>query len=184
MLAGVLIGLGCAVNAKVGGLAGAVLFATGLVSIIQFKLPLFTGIVANKPSVDMLAILLGNVAGALVAHYWFGIDTMPAGTIPLVNIHAMPAVTMPLGKVFLGACGTGVLMVAAYKSKSPLIAIMGVTLFIMSGFHHCIAEAGYVRMTMVQWIAALMGNIVGGQVFRVIDWKDGDKKEEKGEVTR
>lgn len=171
MLAGVLIGLGCAVNAKVGGLAGAVLFATGLVSIIQFKLPLFTGIVANKPSVDMLAILLGNVAGALVAHYWFGIDTMPA-------------VTMPLGKVFLGACGTGVLMVAAYKSKSPLIAIMGVTLFIMSGFHHCIAEAGYVRMTMVQWIAALMGNIVGGQVFRVIDWRDGDKKEEKGEVTR
>lgn len=166
VLAGILIGLGCAVNARVGGLEGAVLFATGLVTIIFFRLPLFTGIVANKPSWDMAAILLGNVAGAVLAHYWFAIDTMPPVTMSAIN-------------VFFGACGTGILMVGAYKSKNMLIAVMGVTLFITSGFHHCIAEAGYLRMTAVQWIAALLGNIVGGQVYRMKNDEEKTGGEEK-----
>ena len=155
IVAGLLIALGCVVNAKVGGIIGAVLFSCGLVSIITFRLPLFTGIVAEKPSWCMLLILIGNGIGAFAGHYIWNIE-LPAYTLPNINI-------------FLGGLGTGILMVAAYKSKSVLVAMLGVTLFIMSGFPHCIAELGYLRMTFGQWLLALSGNIVGGQVWRALD---------------
>ena len=114
LIAGVLISLGCAVNAKVGGVVGALLFACGLCTIIQFRLPLFTGIVAEKPQWSMLAILAGNCAGAVAGHYLFGIELAPT--------------TAPLLKILCGGTGTGILMVAAYKSKSFVVAILGVML--------------------------------------------------------
>ena len=154
-LAGVLISLGCAVNAKVGGALGALLFACGLTTIIHFRLPLFTGIVAEKPEWLMLAILAGNCAGAAFGHLVFDIQ--------------MPPCSLSLGKVFCGGIGTGILMVAAYKSKSNVVAILGVMLFIMCGFPHCIAEFGYLRMQPLQWVLACLGNIAGGQIWRVLD---------------
>ena len=71
ILAGILIGLGCVVNSKVGGVVGALLFACGLTTIIQFRLPLFTGIVAEKPEWSMLLVLAGNCLGAARSGgYW------------------------------------------------------------------------------------------------------------------
>ena len=155
LIAGVLISLGCAVNAKVGGVVGALLFACGLCAIIQFRLPLFTGIVAEKPQWSMLAILAGNCAGAVAGHYLFGIELAPT--------------TAPLLKILCGGTGTGILMVAAYKSKSFVVALLGVMLFILCGFPHCIAECGYMRMDALQWIMACLGNIIGGQIWRILD---------------
>ncbi len=170
IVAGVFIGCGCIINAHVGGLIGAVLFATGLVSIIAFKLPLFTGIVAEKFSLDFLSnawvILIGNVLGCFIMNLLYN---------PI-----MPEVTLPYHSIFILSCGTGVLMVAAYKSKNYLIAIMGVTLFIMCGWFHCIAEAGYGRMSICQWVMALSGNIIGGQIFRLLDLAlDEDNKNDE-----
>ncbi len=156
IISGLLIALGCAVNAKVGGIVGAVLFSCGLVTIIQFRLPLFTGIVAEvMPVTRMLMILAGNVLGGLAGHFLWSIEIAP--------------VSSSLLQIFLGGIGTGILMVAAYKSKSFLVAMLGVALFIMSGFPHCIAEAGYLRMNLLQWLLACAGNIVGGQIWRALD---------------
>ena len=149
-LAGVLIGLGCAVNAKVGGVVGALLFACGLTTIIQFRLPLFTGIVAEKPEWNMLAILAGNCVGGLFSHFLFGIEMAPC--------------TLSLFRIFCGGAGTGILMVAAYKSKNFVVAVLGVMLFILCGFPHCIAECGYLRMDPLQWLMACLGNVAGGQL--------------------
>ena len=159
ILSGLLIALGCAVNIKIGGIYGAVLFATGLVTIITFHLPLFTGIVAEKPSWRMILVLVGNVLGAAVGHFLWLAEIEPVET--------------SLVELFCGACGTGVLMVAAYRSQSKLIAVFGVALFILCGFPHCIAEVGYFRMTWQQWLVALAGNIVGGQVWRILKNDEG-----------
>ena len=139
IISGLLIALGCAVNAKVGGIVGAVLFSCGLVTIIQFRLPLFTGIVAEvMPLTRMLMILAGNVLGGLAGHFLWSIEIAP--------------VSSSLLQIFLGG-----------------IAMLGVALFIMSGFPHCIAEAGYLRMNLLQWLLACAGNIVGGQIWRALD---------------
>ena len=170
LIAGVFIGIGCVVNAKLGGIIGAVLFSTGLVTIIKFKFPLFTGIVADKLSMafftNAFIVLLGNASGALL--------------ISILYSPIMPEVILPNHSIFILSCGTGLLMVAAYKSKSSLIAIMGVTLFIMCGWFHCIAEIGYGRLSSSQWCMAFLGNIVGGQLFRLYDLIDdcGENKNE------
>lgn len=43
ILAGMMIAMGCVCNAIIGGVAGAVLFAVGLLTICIFELKLFTG---------------------------------------------------------------------------------------------------------------------------------------------
>lgn len=157
-LAGVLIGLGCVVNARVGGVVGALLFACGLTTIIQFRLPLFTGIVAEKPEWNMLAILAGNCVGGLFSHFLFGIEMAPC--------------TLSLFRIFCGGAGTGILMVAAYKSKNFVVTVLGVMLFILCGFPHCIAECGYLRMDPLQWLMACLGNVAGGQLWRILDIRE------------
>lgn len=155
IISGLLIALGCCVNMHLGGIAGAVFFACGLVTIITFRLPLFTGIVAEYPSWIMLFILLGNAIGGVLGHFMWNIE------MPICNLSYLD--------ILLGSCGTGILMVAAYKSKDIFVAILGVCVFILCGFPHCIAELGYLRMNVWQWLVACAGNIIGGQVWRFLD---------------
>ena len=43
ILAGMFISLGCIVNLTVGGYLGAILFSFGLLSVVHYKLKLYTG---------------------------------------------------------------------------------------------------------------------------------------------
>ena len=43
ILAGIYIGLGGAIFIKLGGVIGACMFAFGLLTVVHFKLPLYTG---------------------------------------------------------------------------------------------------------------------------------------------
>ena len=43
ILAGIFISVGCIVNLNVGGIAGAVLFAFGLLAVVHYQLKLYTG---------------------------------------------------------------------------------------------------------------------------------------------
>lgn len=156
-IAGLLISIGCCVNISTGGVIGAGLFSIALITIIYFGLPLFTGIVSNDIDTLMLVVLVGNAVGAILG----GLLFVPT---PIVN----PFDSMSLMDILIGGCGTGVLMVAAYRSKNIIIAIMGVMVFILCGWPHCIAEMAYMRMSMSQWIMALLGNIIGGQVWRLL----------------
>lgn len=44
ILSGICIGLGGAIFVKLGGIVGAIMFAFGLLTVIYYKLPLYTGI--------------------------------------------------------------------------------------------------------------------------------------------
>ena len=43
ILAGICISIGCVVNLRVGGVAGAVLFAFGLTTVVYYGMKLYTG---------------------------------------------------------------------------------------------------------------------------------------------
>ena len=69
ILAGICISIGCVVNLRVGGVAGAVLFAFGLTTVVYYGLKLYTGtagFIRLKGDWVMLGlVLLGNIIGCL-----------------------------------------------------------------------------------------------------------------------
>jgi formate/nitrite transporter FocA (FNT family) len=75
ILAGICIGLGGAIFIKLGGVIGACMFAFGLLTVVHFKLPLYTGtagfIKLNRFSEygKMILILFGNILGCILLSY-------------------------------------------------------------------------------------------------------------------
>ena len=72
ILAGICIGLGGAIFIKLGGVIGACMFAFGLLTIVHFKLPLYTGTAGFirlnkfKEYKKMFIILFGNIIGCIL----------------------------------------------------------------------------------------------------------------------
>ena len=71
ILAGICIAIGGTVNLRVGGVAGAVLFAFGLTTVVYYGLKLYTGtagFIRRHGDWGMLVIvLLGNIVGCLLS---------------------------------------------------------------------------------------------------------------------
>ena len=75
ILAGICIGLGGAIFIKLDGVIGACMFAFGLLTIVHFKLPLYTGTAGFirldkfKEYKKMFIILFGNIIGCILLSY-------------------------------------------------------------------------------------------------------------------
>ena len=70
IIAGFLIGMGGIINLTIGGIAGAIFFALGLMTIVSFKYDLFTGkaglLATNEISpLELSKIWFGNLIGAM-----------------------------------------------------------------------------------------------------------------------
>lgn len=176
LAAGVLIAMGCVVYLKVGGVAGAILFSAGLWFVVNFDAELFTGRVTRSDYavLQKLFMLVMNVVGAGI------IGFVSAYAIP--DIHA-PAVKMmralsasgPLS-VLWKSCLCGVCMYLATTkvndgSRLPFV-VYGVALFILSGYSHSIALAGYAAAAreVAWWIIPLAaaGNALGSYAVKFL----------------
>ena len=169
--AGILICMGCIVNLKAGGgIAGAVLFSAGLWFVVNFNAELFTGRVTREdyPIVQKLIMLGMNVIGA--------------GACGLLASLFLPEITEAAQKISAGyadplkvlwqsfMCGI-CMYLATTKPKEPVsrlpFVIYGVALFILSGYGHSIALAGYAAIGqgigMKWWVIPLTaaGNGLG-----------------------
>lgn len=76
ILAGICISIGCVVNLRVGGVAGAVLFAFGLTTVVYYGLKLYTGtagFIRRQGDWTMLVmVLIGNIIGCLLTAWLIG----------------------------------------------------------------------------------------------------------------
>ena len=187
ILAGIMIALGATTYLTVGGLAGALMFAVGLMAVLAFELKLFTG------KAGMLAD--GTIGGKELAAIWGGnlIGCGIAGCIvemtPVFERirDAATAITQTridnlwYENIFLGVL-CGILMYIAvngYKAtKNILYAVMPVGAFILIGANHCVADMYYwiVGSTNIEMIGAgalallctTIGNIIGCNVIPAI----------------
>lgn len=144
LMAGGLIGLCCDMYNRIGGVVGAVLFAIGLLTICLFELPLFTGRVGGSSDMKGLtAILVLNLEGIGIVKALFMLDDI----------------------IVLGiACGVLVqIAVSAYKKGMPILTIMCVAGFILSGYKHCIA-CGYYDIELIPMIKIIAGNAIGAKI--------------------
>jgi len=183
ILAGLCISIGCVVNLRVGGVAGAVLFAFGLTAVVYYKLKLYTGtagFIRMKGDWAMLAtVLLGNIVGCFFT--------------ALALRYAQPDIIEPATKILEGriakgalpcgilAVGCGFIMTTAVefgRQGKVLPILLGVPVFILCGFAHSIADAFYFLVSptdvllqpvvLLIYASEVVGNFVGCNLYRWI----------------
>jgi len=144
ILAGICISIGCVVNLRVGGVAGAVLFAFGLTTVVYYGLKLYTGtagFIRRQGDWAMLTmVLFGNIVGCLLSA-WMISNAQPDCIEPASKILAGRLAKGPLA-CFLLAIGCGFIMTTAVefaRKGKMLTLLLGVPLFIHCGFAHSIA---------------------------------------------
>lgn len=148
LVAGIMIALSCmGYLALDGGILGAIIFTTGLVSICATGAQLYTGMVGfaeptKKDAKQLLAVLLGNLIGTLF------ISSCASGEIrEKAAILVERKLSTGCLELFISAFLCGILVyvgVLAYKKTQSFIPlILAVSLFVVCGFNHCIADSFY-----------------------------------------
>lgn len=171
-----------------GSLVGAVLFSFGLLTVVGYKLKLYTGtagFILKNEAGSLFLILLGNIIGCFLV-------SMLARITPLAvqdaaqNILELRLRTGGLRCGLLGI-GCGFIMTTAVqfaRQKQYLPLLFGVPLFIVCGFTHCVADAFYYLCVPVAFWKAnalhilavyaciVLGNLVGCNLYRIVLAKD------------
>ncbi len=182
VFAGLLIGTGGLVYLRVGGIAGAVLFAFGLLCVIMCQAQLFTGKAGYLPYKDvfrLVLMLLGNAAGCVIAAIIAQYVANDAVQTNLAGILAARS-NASWHSLIVTSAGTGMIMtLAVYGAKKqhywPLL--FGVPVFILCGLPHCVADAFYYALAAIQgdwgwwilgaWFWAIIGNYIGCNLPRI-----------------
>lgn len=177
IFAGMMIAVGGTVYLSVGDIAGAVLFSMGLLTILIFKLELFTGkaglLVTREITFGKLfEIWVGNFLGtAIVAS---GLLFTPNSVVLSAKALEIVAIRIENGILANFTLGImcGMLMFIAVKTFAmtngqPIYAMLPVAIFILCGFNHCIADMFYLHMGCLYLsdylvlIPTTIGNIIG-----------------------
>lgn len=182
ILAGFCIGIAGFSFLAAGAPLGTLLFAGGLISVVSYKLKLFTGTAGfiKKDEVGQLALILaGNIVGCVLMALLSRVSPLPVQEAASKLLDARLA-TGPL-KCGALAIGCGFLMTTAVtfaRKDKWLPLLFCVPLFIVCGFPHCIADAFYYLACplgqLLSWrVLALyacivLGNFVGCNMVRVI----------------
>ena len=176
IFAGLLIGTGGLVYLRVGGVAGAVLFAFGLMCVTTCKALLFTGkagFLPYKESMQLIPMVLLNAVGCLVTAYIAMQATNPKMLSTLDTIMAAREAASWYN-LLIASIGTGVIVTLAVygvRKGSYLPLLYGVPVFIMCGLPHSIADAFYYWVAIlngdfaswmiVAWLMSVIGNYIG-----------------------
>ena len=182
ILAGICIGLGGAIFIKLGGAIGACMFAFGLLTIVHFKLPLYTGtagfIQLNKfkEYKKMFIILFGNIIGCIL--------------LSCMNIKGIDGTAIIQSRIdtsylqcLFNAIGCGLIMTLIVKGgrdKNLLLILFGIPLFILLGFYHSIADAFYMMVSPIElrnlffgrYWTIVLGNFIGCNIPRLLKYEN------------
>lgn len=206
LLAGICIGLGGTVFLRVkdlfpgANIVGALLFAIGLFAICTRGYNLFTGkacyIFDNKPGyLGSLGIIwVGNLLGTCLLALIENLTGLCGTEVGLnVTAHAMIESKMAggLGNAFLLAvlCNIFIYLAVNGYAKNPhqlgkyLSIFLGVSVFILAGTEHSIADMYYwavSRVLVEQPLESLLylvvislGNVCGGVIFPLVEKAHG-----------
>lgn len=209
VISGIFIGMGVvvylatlALNFPGAKVVGSLLFGFGLYAVIIFETFLYTGkvgfVLDNKPKyfLDLLVGLIGNFVGiisfcGLISLTKYGTDLQNVA-VNLVNgklndsWYSILILSIFCGfMIYLGVVGHK-------KCDNPfgkvVICFLAVSLFILGGFEHCVANAGYFTIARTfSWKALgyfllmILGNGIGAVLldgmFKLLTKLKESKKE-------
>lgn len=187
VLAGIMIGIGGTIYLSLDNkVVGASLFGIGLFMIVIYGFNLYTGKIGylvdnfNFKYIKMLVItLIGNFIGTFFVGYIF----MFTRIYSLIHDKAKLLVNVKLDdsliSILILAFFCGILMYLAvntYKENKDISKYLGVFLgvivFILCGFEHCIANMYYFSVaniwnlnTLLYLLIMILGNSLGGMLI-------------------
>ena len=184
VMAGFTVGLAAFGYLCIGGVVGAVVFAFGLLTVVAYKLSLFTGtagFIKKNEVPSLLLILLGNVIGCLIVSLMTRVSANDLQSAAQGIIQSR----IDNGAIKSGilAIGCGFIMTTAvtFARKGNLLPLLfGVPLFIFCGFPHCLVDAFYCQTIPVAFFkenaadilatygCVVLGNFVGCNIFRTV----------------
>lgn len=160
VIAGIMISIGCVCYLTIGGVAGAVLFSVGLMSVVLYKMPLFTGragwLAENKITpIELCKIWIGNLCGTYLLGLIVSISPLSATLRQSAQkIMESREAIGPLYSLLL-AIPCGLLMYLAVSAPDNPMKLLFVGLcvagFILGGFYHCVADMFYTWIGSVNW---------------------------------
>lgn len=171
-------------NEVYGTLVGAVLFSFGLLTVLGYKLALYTGtagFIKKNEVGNLLLILLSNIFGCFILALLTRLSPMDLQT---------PAQAILQGRLNTGALRCGLLAIGcgfimtttvAFARKGNVLPLLfGVPLFIVCGFPHCMADAFMYLTSPLDFLAAnvwkilpmyiciVVGNFIGCNLYRIV----------------
>ena len=167
-----------------GSLVGAVLFSFGLLTVVGYKLRLYTGtagFIKKNELGTLFLILAGNIAGCFIASLLARVTPMTIQEAAQ-NILELRLRTGAVRCGLLGI-GCGFIMTTAVqfaRQKQYLPLLFGVPLFIVCGFTHCVADAFYYLCVpfefwmanapdiLTVYVCIVLGNLVGCNLYRIV----------------
>ena len=191
ILAGIFISIGGTVFLSLDNkVLGSIFFAVGLFAICTMKFNLYTGKVCylfdNKPSylIDLLIIWIGNFIGTFLTANLLKLTRI----YPAISEKAITMVQTKLNdspiSLFILAIMCDVLIylaVEGYKNNPHelgkyLAILFGVTVFILCGFEHCVANMYYISVAdawtyahaIEHILIVTIGNSLGGILIPLI----------------
>ena len=181
ILAGICIAFGGIAFLKVGGLIGSILFTFGLLTVVHYKLKLFTGTAgffeSKKDLYNLILILFGNIVGTSIVALMVNV-AMPTLVPVASEILANRMENTILATLILGiGCGFVMTTAVTFGREGKLLPLLfGVPLFIMCGFLHSIADAFYYAVAYASltvkvipiYISIVIGNFIGCNLYRII----------------
>lgn len=165
---------------------GSLFFGLGLFAIIHLNLYLYTGkvgaVLDNKPKyiLDLCVCLIGNILGVLflasILKLTRGADMLQAEALKIVEIkqkdswYSIFILSMLCGvMIYLAVVGH---RVCPYGIGKVLFCFLAVSIFILCGFEHCVANTAYYTLAGVfdlkalsNFILMILGNAAGAILF-------------------
>lgn len=197
ILSGIAVGIAGWGYLACTNIVGAVLFSFGLLTVVNYKLKLYTGTAGFvalrsedgtsrwlKAIGELLFILAGNILGCLFVSLFARLSPMELGEAAQKILEGRLAIG-PL-RAGLLAVGCGFIMttvVTFAREGKPLALLFGVPLFINCGFPHCLADAFYYLTVPVSYTGAhlaelavlypslVIGNFIGCNLYRFMNLK-------------
>ncbi|MBR4497978.1 MAG: formate/nitrite transporter family protein [Bacteroidales bacterium] len=184
ILAGICIGIAGFGYLAEKSIIGAVLFAFGLLTVVHYKLKLYTGtagFIVKGEVGTLFLILLGNLVGCFIVSLIARCSPMPLQETAQKLLEGRLATGPLKGGILAVGCGFIMTTAVTFARKDKNLPLLfGVPLFIMCGFPHCVADAFYYMAVpvsflaehwlevLVFYISIVAGNFVGCNLYRAI----------------
>lgn len=196
ILAGIMISIGGTIYLVCESkMLGAFLFSIGLYAICAFGLNLYTGkigyVIDNKPKylIELLFTLIGNLIGTVGCGYLLFLTRQGDKLRKAARAICEVKLNDNLLSIFILAVFCGIIMYLAVDLFKRLTdfgrymgIFMGITVFILAGFEHCVANMYYFSVAnMWEWktilyvLIMILGNSVGS-ILLALGMKYGLKK--------
>lgn len=163
-------------------IVGSLMFTVGLYTIVLNGLFLYTGkigyLVNEKPSylLTLLATWLGNFAGTFLGAKMMSLTKFGPALTEVASKVSAAKVEQSILSAFILSIFCGMLMFIAvdgYKEcKNPIILLLCVSVFILCGFEHCVANMFYFSMGNIWNLKVIgyllimtVGNSLGGMLI-------------------